>query len=135
MAACFECDEPAIHWHHVVPRVKGGSRTVPLCRSCHGKAHGIDGVTLGFGTAHDPRLIGLAIEMYQDGWTMKQVADFWHEAGVKALRGKRLRGSSFHRAFDQRGIKRRKPGVPIGTKRKPAAEMSVRGLQYRRTGK
>ena len=37
---CFECDAPADHEHHVVPRVFGGTRTVPLCHICHGKAHG-----------------------------------------------------------------------------------------------
>lgn len=37
---CFECDAPADHEHHVVPRVFGGTRTVPLCHTCHGKAHG-----------------------------------------------------------------------------------------------
>lgn len=38
--ACFECGAPAQHDHHVVPRSLGGTRTVPLCRICHGRAHG-----------------------------------------------------------------------------------------------
>lgn len=42
MAACFECDAPADHMHHVVPRVLGGTRTIPLCESCHGKVHSRD---------------------------------------------------------------------------------------------
>ena len=37
---CFECGAPADHEHHVVPRSLGGTRTVPLCALCHGKAHG-----------------------------------------------------------------------------------------------
>ncbi len=37
---CFECGAPADHEHHVVPRSLGGTRTVPLCAICHGKAHG-----------------------------------------------------------------------------------------------
>ncbi len=36
---CFECDEPALHRHHVVPRSLGGIRTVPLCERCHGLVH------------------------------------------------------------------------------------------------
>jgi Recombinase len=36
---CFECNQPADHNHHVVPRVLGGSKTVPLCETCHGKVH------------------------------------------------------------------------------------------------
>ena len=38
-AACFECGAPAEHDHHVVPRSRGGTRTIPLCTSCHAKAH------------------------------------------------------------------------------------------------
>lgn len=37
---CWECGAlPPLHDHHVVPRSKGGTRTVPLCEACHGKAH------------------------------------------------------------------------------------------------
>jgi len=34
MIACFECGKPAEHDHHVVPVVRGGTRTVPLCSEC-----------------------------------------------------------------------------------------------------
>jgi len=36
---CFDCGEPSEHEHHVVPRLYGGSRTVPLCTKCHDRAH------------------------------------------------------------------------------------------------
>lgn len=37
---CFECGEVSnLHDHHVVPRSRGGTRTVPLCEGCHSKAH------------------------------------------------------------------------------------------------
>lgn len=39
MELCFECNAAADHMHHVVPRVLGGTRTIPLCESCHGKVH------------------------------------------------------------------------------------------------
>ena len=41
---CFECDsvENVIR-HHVVPRSKGGKRTIDLCQCCHDKVHGIEG--------------------------------------------------------------------------------------------
>lgn len=39
---CFDCGLPAAHQHHVVPRVMGGTRTIPLCGECHGKVHGLD---------------------------------------------------------------------------------------------
>ena len=40
---CFECGcDGEIHNHHVVPKMLGGTKTVPLCPSCHGKVHGVD---------------------------------------------------------------------------------------------
>jgi hypothetical protein len=44
---CFECDEPALHQHHVVPESLGGTRTIPLCEACHGKVHDADLSTSG----------------------------------------------------------------------------------------
>ena len=42
---CFECDALAAHHHHVVPRSRGGTRTVPLCETCHALAHGLGDAT------------------------------------------------------------------------------------------
>lgn len=40
---CFECGcDGEIHNHHVVPKILGGAKTVPLCTTCHGKIHGVD---------------------------------------------------------------------------------------------
>lgn len=38
---CWECEVNTdnIHHHHVVPRSRGGQKTVPLCLDCHAKAH------------------------------------------------------------------------------------------------
>lgn len=38
---CFECGKPMDELHHVVPRSKGGVKTIPLCTKCHGNAHGM----------------------------------------------------------------------------------------------
>ena len=39
---CFECETTEdIQQHHVVPKVRGGTKTIPLCYSCHSKAHGL----------------------------------------------------------------------------------------------
>jgi hypothetical protein len=43
---CVECGEPAAHKHHVVPKSRGGTFTVPLCLSCHGRTHGSDLIKL-----------------------------------------------------------------------------------------
>jgi hypothetical protein len=39
---CFNCGDPAFFDHHVVPRVLGGKKTVPLCAKCHGKIHDLN---------------------------------------------------------------------------------------------
>lgn len=44
---CLECGGPVEHGHHVVPRSRGGTVTVPLCSKCHGKAH--NQTTIGLG--------------------------------------------------------------------------------------
>ena len=37
---CFECgSEENIHYHHIVPKSKGGTRTIPLCSECHSIVH------------------------------------------------------------------------------------------------
>lgn len=36
---CFECGQRADVTHHVVPKSRGGRRTIPLCAACHAKAH------------------------------------------------------------------------------------------------
>lgn len=36
---CFECGNPADHEHHVIPKSKGGTKTVSLCRECHSLVH------------------------------------------------------------------------------------------------
>jgi hypothetical protein len=39
---CFECESfLEIQLHHVVPKSKGGTKTVPLCGWCHAKIHGV----------------------------------------------------------------------------------------------
>ena len=38
---CWECEKESVHLHdhHVVPRSRGGTKTVSLCQLCHSKAH------------------------------------------------------------------------------------------------
>jgi hypothetical protein len=39
---CFECGEPKQDMHHIIPKSKGGTKTIPLCAKCHGLVHGRD---------------------------------------------------------------------------------------------
>lgn len=42
--ACFECGSTEnLHDHHVVPKSRGGTKTIPLCHQCHAMAHGKSG--------------------------------------------------------------------------------------------
>lgn len=43
MLKCFECNCQATHHHHVIPLSLGGTKTIPLCDTCHPKAHGEHG--------------------------------------------------------------------------------------------
>ena len=51
MKQCFECekteDQIEMHDHHVVPRSKGGTKTIPLCCECHGLVHGKNMMNMG----------------------------------------------------------------------------------------
>ena len=40
---CFECGAPATERHHIVPASLGGTKTIPLCGTCHAKVHDISG--------------------------------------------------------------------------------------------
>ena len=43
MKECFECKATQdLQEHHVVPKSRGGTKTVTLCYSCHMLAHGRD---------------------------------------------------------------------------------------------
>lgn len=42
---CYECGEPKEDMHHIIPKSKGGTKTIPLCSKCHGIVHGKDFVT------------------------------------------------------------------------------------------
>ena len=43
MKQCFECekteDQCDIHDHHIIPKSRGGTKTIPLCIFCHGLVH------------------------------------------------------------------------------------------------
>ena len=43
MKKCFECESTEdLQEHHIVPKSRGGAKTVTLCYSCHMKVHGRD---------------------------------------------------------------------------------------------
>ena len=90
MANCFECGNLSEYDHHVIPRVRGGTKTVPLCADCHGLAHHskmnmhhselikegmkkakLEGRMAGKPPKHDRKRI---IDMRNSGCTLKEIA-------------------------------------------------------------
>lgn len=92
---CFECNAPADHMHHVVPKSLGGTRTLPLCTGCHGKVHDKDlttmnrlraegmrrakskGVQIGrkFVEQTAPETVARVLELRKSGMGMCRIAD------------------------------------------------------------
>jgi len=42
LTICFECGAPKKDMHHIIPKSKGGKKTIPLCAKCHGLVHDRD---------------------------------------------------------------------------------------------
>lgn len=121
---CFECDASSHHMHHVVPRSRGGLRVIPLCSSCHEKAHDVSasrltsdsmrrkarrGEYIGGGTPFGYRLAG-------DG--VRLVPDDDEQAVIMKARDMRLDGFSLRAvssALDLVGMRARngKPFAPV----------------------
>ena len=86
-ADCFECGDTAVSLHHVIPRSKGGTRTVPLCGMCHAKAHHRDGnmdtATLTKSALHAKRMRGERAGRIPYGWKLADAAS----STVRSKRG------------------------------------------------
>lgn len=121
---CFECDGPAAHQHHVVPRARGGTRTVPLCGECHAKAHDLNGAyPQGWGPRMPEQYAERAARLYGEGMSMHEIAELFNAEGLPTVRGGPWTTSSFTTAFDRLGVKRRKPsGRPPGRSTAPCSK-------------
>lgn len=110
MKICFECDAPATEDHHVIPKVLGGCRTVPLCGKCHALIHGFDTskrtlhgelTSAGLQRVRDlgreagrpsvvgtnPELATRIVRMRARGWGYQKIADKLNKEGVPTIRG------------------------------------------------
>ena len=120
MESCWECGTVGeVHHHHPVPQSRGGTRTIPLCLLCHGKAHGrrgsmttssltkegmekakSRGVKLGnqhYGeTAEERAVVAAAVELRASGRTLDQVSADLAARGMIARSGKPFGVSTLH---------------------------------------
>lgn len=89
---CFECGQPAAHEHHVVPASCGGTKTVPLCETCHGKIHGLgfqnhrelvklgiqrareNGIRIGNQIVLSPEKCREVVRLRSEGLSVRQIA-------------------------------------------------------------
>ncbi len=68
---CFECDGPAEYNHHVIPQILGGTKTVPLCGTCHSLVHDSKFVSCrnlskeGKKKAHSLEVIAQVLELFE----------------------------------------------------------------------
>jgi DNA invertase Pin-like site-specific DNA recombinase len=104
---CFECGDSAKYDHHVVPKVDGGTKTVPLCAKCHGIVHdraflnvsaltqrGLEqarqrGVRLGRPVRMPSEVCAEVVHLRtQKRWTLRQIAEEMTTRGVPTATGK-----------------------------------------------
>lgn len=60
----------------------------------------------------------IAVEMYEDGWTLRQLADFFNAAGLPSATGRPWSMGSWKAVFRRAGVEMR----PRGRPRKIAAQ-------------
>ncbi len=119
MEACWECGEVGeVHHHHPVPKSRGGTRTIPLCLSCHGKAHEVRMSTSA--------LVREALQKAKDRGVVLGAPPYGtsseEAATIELMLAMRSRGETFRAIIaelNRRGIKPQKRGnwQPITVKR------------------
>jgi len=97
---CFECGKPSSRKYYVVPKQRGGTKSVPLCASCLGLTRSDmatltkealakakeRGVQLGRAPLPADALALRAQKMRTSGMTRQAIADTLNAEGVPTLR-------------------------------------------------
>jgi len=107
---CFECGTTEdIQQHHVVPKSRGGTKTVPLCYSCHQKAHGRSGKGLNHGKLTregQARAKARGVKLGNPNW-----AKHIHIAREKSNEANRARGDKTYRRVAPMLVKASESGI------------------------
>lgn len=121
---CWECGRVGpIHMHHPVPRHRGGTRTIPLCEDCHGKAHSADGRAMLTST-----LTRSALAQKQARGERTGAVPVGYRVSAD---GRTLESDPVEREIVAIVANLRAAGMPI---RAIAAELAARGLRTRKNG-
>lgn len=103
---CFECGNKATEKAHVVPKIRGGTKTIPLCGKCHGLAHGMNrsndigaltregikkarekGMVFGCPIKMSPETSQRIVEEYQSGKGLREIARLLNHEAIPTTHG------------------------------------------------
>jgi hypothetical protein len=99
---CSECGEPAEYDHHVVPKIRGGTNTGPLCGLCHGKVHDVKKMTTAALTKEalqKRKQKGLRVSRHRFGWDVApdgktMIENPLEQSAIRLMMRLRWRGKS-----------------------------------------
>ena len=120
---CFECSAPATCRHHVVPRSRGGTATVPLCGACHGRVHGVGDAW----TEHSSLTAAAMADMKAGGFYTGGAAPYGYRVDTEG----RLVADEDEQAVKRAAAKLRAAGLSL---RAVGAALAARGLLPRDGG-
>ena len=105
-AICFECGNTATENAHVVPKIRGGTKTIPLCGRCHGLAHGMNrsndigaltkegmakakekGAVFGSPVRISPEIVKRIVTEYESGKGYREIARLLNSEAIPTVRG------------------------------------------------
>ena len=138
VSRCFECDAPADHQHHVIPRSKGGKRTVWLCSPCHAKVHSkhlLSTSRLTQQALNEKRKNGERIGQVPYGYVLgddgkRLVADEKQQVILQWMRRQRQRGVALRRICEALEI----AGIPTALNKGGWQDATVKRLTDRYKG-
>ena len=123
MNECFECGADAEELHHVVPRSKGGTKTVSLCCECHGKVHDVkrmsisqlskeglakkkaQGYVLGRPMVIKPEVRQRIVKMRKSGMILRGIAEVLNSEGIESTPGNKFHHTTIQRILQQEARK------------------------------
>lgn len=104
LSQCLECGADTSHFHHLVPKVRGGVTVVPLCDVCHGKVHDMDFTDHKELTKEGMKKAGLKVisdETYKkickclsQGWTFRKISEEFGVGSSTITRAKEMNVSA-----------------------------------------